>query len=270
MAFDRNRPGIAAISGTATGLGRAFALELASHGWSIATCDIDEEGALRTLDEIEAAGGRGGFTRVDTANKENVGAWCDEVYEAWGRCDLLINNAGVAAVGDVGEMDIDLWDWVVGIDLLGPIYCSHYFLPRMRADGSGHILNIASAAAFAAAPTMGAYNVSKAGLVALSETMASELLDAPVGVTVACPTFFKTEIGNNTRGATPRHKKALDKLVNKSKLRPEAIANDILRAAERGKLYAVPQGDARAVWMVKRAVPAQFGKLAAYFAKRNG
>jgi NAD(P)-dependent dehydrogenase (short-subunit alcohol dehydrogenase family) len=108
-----------------------------------------------------------------------------------GAVDLVVNNAGVGAGGRIGELSIEDWRWT-DVDLYGVIHGCHVFVPILREQGRGHVLNVASAAGLLCAPHMAAYNVAKAGVVALSETLAAELAGSGVGVTVLCPTFFKT------------------------------------------------------------------------------
>lgn len=112
----------------------------------------------------------------------------------------MINNAGVGAGGlPIGETGLDDWRWVLDINLWGPIHGCHVFAPILRDAGYGGIINVASAAAFGAAPGMAAYNVSKAGVLSLSETLAAELSGSGVNVTALCPTFVKTNIVQSGR-----------------------------------------------------------------------
>ena len=117
-----------------------------------------------------------------------------EADRAFGGTDLVVNNAGVAVGGPVGAVPLDDWKWIFGVNLWGVIYGCHVFVPRFKAQGHGHVINVASAAGLLSAPEMGPYNVTKAGVVALSETLAAELSGTGVGVTVLCPTFFRTNI----------------------------------------------------------------------------
>jgi NAD(P)-dependent dehydrogenase (short-subunit alcohol dehydrogenase family) len=261
MALDLDKGGVAAITGTASGLGRAFALALAKRGWTLELSDIDEDQNRETASLCVAQGATVQTTLVDTSNSNDVRLWCDEIYKRHGRCDLLINNAGVAGAGDVGQMSLELWEWVVNVNLMGPVYGCHHFLPRMRQAESGHIINIASIAAFASGPSMGAYNATKSGVVGLTETLDAELERTPLGATVACPSFFNTAIGKNTKGANAFQQKMLDKLVTQSKISADEIAEDILDAAEDDELYVFPQLDARAMWWVRRLLPTRFGKV---------
>ncbi|MFT6399625.1 MAG: NAD(P)-dependent dehydrogenase (short-subunit alcohol dehydrogenase family) [Bradymonadia bacterium] len=248
-------PGIAAITGGGSGFGKALSLELASHGWKIAIADIDLDGAEGTLAEVRAAGGDGCVTRMDTADESQVEEWANYVFETYGACHFLVNNAGVANAGDVGFGSLSDWKWLLGINLFGVIHGCHHFVPRMKQQDRGHILNVASIAAYACAPKMGAYNVSKAGVVALSETLAVELHDSPIGVSVLCPSFFKTNIANNSRGGDPAGERMAKKLVNNSKVSAEWVVGKVMRAIAKEKLYIVPQADAKSMWRLRRFAP---------------
>src|SRR5207237_10870369 len=116
------------------------------------------------------------------------------------------HSAGNGAAGDVAGDDIASWRRALDVSLCGVIHGCHYFVPRMRARGRGHVLNVASAAAIAAVPGMGAYNVTKAGVVALSETLAAEAARDGVGVTVVLPGFFPTNIVSDGVGTVEEGK----------------------------------------------------------------
>ena len=151
--------------------------------------------------------------------------------QAWfgGPPTLVINNAGVGAGGTpIGETDIDDWNWVLGINLWGPIHGCHVFAPILREAGQpAGIINVASAAAFGAAPGMAAYNVSKAGVLSLSETLAAELSGTGVNVTVLCPTFVKTNIVDAGR-ITDKSTQLADRLMRWTGFSPQRVARTCL------------------------------------------
>lgn len=181
--------------------------------------------------------------------------------------DLIVNNAGVSSAGRIGESSLDDWRWTIDVDLWGVIHGCHVFVPRLKKQKSGHVLNVASAAGLLCAPTMGAYNVAKAGVIALSETLSGELSGTGASVTVVCPTFFKTDIVNSGRFADPKLRDAATRLVARGK-EAEDIARASLRAVEARDLYCVPMSDGRWMWRMKRAIPHSYGKVAGMIAKR--
>jgi short-subunit dehydrogenase len=176
--------------------------------------------------------------------------------------DLVVNNAGVAVAGRVGTIPIADWEWIVRVNLWGVVHGCHVFVPYFTAEGRGHVLNVASAAGFASMPDMGAYSATKAAVVALSEALYTELSPLGIGVTVLCPTFFKTGILGASRGTDETQAKLLETLMAQGKLDAEGVAEAALRGVERGDLYVLPQADARWLWRVKRLAPRLFYRLA--------
>lgn len=249
----------AVVTGGAGGLGRAFCLELAARGAQIVVADIDEAGAAQTVGLVERAGGTAVATRCDVSKLDQVEALATLADERFGGCDVVVNNAGVAVGGAVGAIPIADWEWIMGINLWGVIYGCHVFVPRFKQQGRGHVINVASAAGLLSAGEMGPYNVTKAGVVALSETLASELRTHGVGVTVLCPTFFRTNISNSSRTtAAPGTREMVEKLMDKAKIQADGVARFALDAADRDDLYAVPHADGQWMWRLKRLVPERY------------
>ncbi|MRG96552.1 SDR family NAD(P)-dependent oxidoreductase [Polyangium spumosum] len=250
--------GCSVITGAGGGFGRALALELAARGGRLVLSDLHPSAAEETA-RLARARGAASVTAVgcDVTKMEEVEALAKTCE---GPVDLLVNNAGVSSGGLVGDLALEDWRWTIEVDLFGVIHGCHAFVPRMKKQGSGHILNVASAAGLLCAPRMAAYNAAKAGVIAISETLAVELDGTGVGVTVLCPTFFKTDIVNSGRFADPETKKLADKLMSTG--RPvEEVVLAALSAVERDELYAVPMADARWLWRLKRVVPSSFRKL---------
>jgi short-subunit dehydrogenase len=254
------------ITGAGSGFGRALALELSRRQAKLVLADINVAETEETARLALAAGATSArVVRCDVtqlADVEGLALECD------GPIDLVVNNAGVASAGRVGELSIEDWRWTLDVDLYGVIYGCHVFVPRLRAQGRGHVLNVASAAGIAASPNMGAYNVAKAGVIALSETLAAELAGTAVGVTVLCPTFFQSNIAKRGRFADPRRREHASRLVDGGK-KADVIARAALAAVDRGDLYSLPMADARWIWRLKRMAPRSFRKLVASIARRS-
>lgn len=260
----RSRNAAAVITGAGSGIGKAFAIELARRGGRVVCSDLDEPAARATADAIIAAGGRATSLRCDVSRVDDVQQLAVDA-QSWldGPPTLVINNAGVGAGGaPIGDIDLDDWNWVLGINLWGPIHGCHVFTPILReASRSGQlggIINVASAAAFGAAPGMAAYNVSKAGVLSLSETLAAELSGTGINVTVLCPTFVKTNIlvsGGNSGRISPRSSQLADKLMRWTGFSAGRVARTCLDTNDRGGLYCMPQPDARIGWGIKRFTP---------------
>ncbi len=255
----RSRNADAVVTGAGSGIGAAFAVELAARGGRVVCSDINENAARATAAEITTAGGEATALRCDVSKIEDVQALADAA-QTWftGPPTLVVNNAGVGAGGTpVGEVSLDDWNWVLGVNLWGPIHGCHVFTPILRAaqtDQPRGIINVASAAAFGAAPGMAAYNVSKAGTLSLSETLAAELAGTGINVTALCPTFVKTNILDTDR-ITAGSSQLADTLMRWTGFSPQKVARMCLDTNDRGGLYCMPQPDARIGWGIKRFTP---------------
>lgn len=243
------------VTGAGSGLGRALCLNLAMRDARVIVSDVNVAGAEETVKLMR--GGEGIVVPCDVARATEVDALADEAYRRLGGVDLLINNAGVAVAGEIGEVPLADWEWVIGVNLWGVIHGCHSFAPRMRREKSGHILNVASAAGLLAGPLMGPYNVTKAGVVALSETLRADLSKDSIGVSVLCPTFFQTNISNASRGS--QHlKPVIDELLAAGKLSADDVARIALDACDKNDLYIAPHADGRWMWRMKRLAPESF------------
>jgi NAD(P)-dependent dehydrogenase (short-subunit alcohol dehydrogenase family) len=252
----RSRNAAAVITGAGSGIGAAFALELTKRGGRVVCTDLDEVSARATADAIVADGGQATSLRCDVSQLDDVTQLATQA-QSWlgGAPTVVINNAGVGAGGlPIGDVSIDDWNWVLNVNLWGPIHGCHVFAPILREAGYGGIINVASAAAFGAAPGMAPYNVSKAAVLSLSETLAAELSGTGVNVTVLCPTFVKTNIVESGR-ITAQSSQLANRLMRWTGFSPERVARTCLDTLDRGGLYCMPQPDARIGWGIKRFTP---------------
>ncbi len=255
------------LTGGGSGLGRALALRLAARQARVLVTDIDLARAEETCSLFKRAAelsapyatpetqGAARAWRLDVTNPDAVAEAATAMDEAFGGVDVVINNAGVAVGGAVGESPLEDWRFIMDINLWGCIHGCHVFAPRLRAQKSGFVLNVASAAGFASLPEMGAYNVTKAGVIALSETLYGELRPHGVGVGVLCPTFFKTGLMDSFRSPNAAARKKAEGLFKKARLGADDVAQAAIEGLERGRLHILPMADARAVWRIKRLWP---------------
>lgn len=260
------------VTGGASGLGRELARQLAREGWHLAIADINQAGAEETVALLAKEGGSGQAEMLDVTRPTDWESLSKKLRAEWPRLDLLVNNAGVAGAGLVGEFSLEDWKWVIDINLWNVIHGTHFFVDWLRSQpGESHIINTASFAAIASAPGMAAYNVSKAAVVSLSETLWCELKADGVGVTVICPEFFATNLLEKSRFNDPGALKFAKKAFEKSTFTAEDVARAAIDAMKRKKLYVILPTAARRRWYLKRMNPQWFlGQVTALMAKATG
>jgi NAD(P)-dependent dehydrogenase (short-subunit alcohol dehydrogenase family) len=261
----------AIVTGAASGLGRAIAVRLAADGWRIALADVDAEGSAHTKELVERAGGIGQLEPLDVSQPGDWMSLRGRLRCDWERLDLLVNNAGVAGYGDVGTFPLEDWHWLLNINLYGAIYGCHTMIEWLKQnEGQSNIINVASFAAIAPSPSMAAYNVAKAGVVALSETLHGELRPHGVGVTVVCPMYFRTRLTEGARSYNEVRSQIIHEQLERSTLTAEYVADVALAAMRRKELYAIPGWQARWYWWLRRLAPAGFlESIARDLSRRN-
>lgn len=249
----------AIVTGAGSGLGRAFALRLAQDGWQIALADIDEAGTQETLQLVKAAGGEGFFVRLDVTDPKGWQAMSDRLRNEWPHLDLLVNNAGIAASGNMGEFPLEHWRQLIEVNLMGAIYGCHTFVDWLKQrPGKAHIINVASFAAIASVPGMGAYNVSKSGVFSLSESLYTELKPCGVGVTVVCPVFFPTKLLVNSKFIPESHKRIAERYMQRAGFTADDVANKAIQAIAKKKLFVLMGRYVYTQWRTKRWFPNWF------------
>lgn len=254
-------PRTAVVTGGGSGLGRALALRLAGEGVHVLVADLRRDGAEETGRLARERGGTLDVAEVDVADPESVERLAAEAERLFGTTDLLVNNAGVAVGGEFGVVPLDDWRWLLDINLRGVVYGCHAFVPRMRRAARGAILNVASMAGLVHMPGMSAYNASKAGVVALSETLYAELRPEGIGVTVLCPSFFQTRIIEHGRSHDPRATRLGAALMARARHSADDVARAALVAVARRRLYCLPMRDGRFAWRCKRLAPGMFARI---------
>lgn len=248
------------ITGAASGLGKAFCMDLAKDGWTIGMADNNVVTLEAAAADITAAGGKPLLFPLDVSDKDQYQQVAADFLHQAGGIDLLFNNAGVGDGSVFEEYSLENYEWMVGINQMGVLYGCYYFVPAMKKQRSGHIINTASAAAIGCAPTMAAYNITKAAVLALSETLYGELMDYQVHVSCIMPTYFKTNVIQHARGGE-LVKKATQHFINRSGLEAPEVAAEILARAGKKELYIILPKAARNMWWMKRLAPTRFRKM---------
>ena len=245
------------ITGGGSGLGRALALDYARAGWRVAVLDRNGASAAAVAGEIEAAGGKALAFTCDVTDEAAVTGAATAIGRGWRGLDLLVNNAGIAGSGTVVETPGEDWRRIMEVNLFGVVTVCRAFIPAMIRAGSGHVVNIASAAGFVSPPGVAAYNVSKAAVISLSETLRVELAPHGIGVSVVCPSFFKTNLLDEFSGSEESRQMA-QRLMEKSPLDADDVARLIRRGVGKREFMIVPHAEARGVLLLKRLSPNLF------------
>ena len=252
------------VTGAASGLGLAICERLATGGWKLLIADINADRLAQAEEKLRALGAEIHSLVIDVTQYDALQNAANTIQEAWGGVDLVFNNAGIATAGAIDELSLEDWRRTIDIDLWSVIYGCKIFVPLLKRQGGGHIINTASSAGTMAPPEMAAYNVAKAGVVSLSETLKIELSKDNIGVTVICPTVFVTSLGDSI-GSDRAMEQSLRKQLEISKVTPEHIVKDLISAIERDRLYVITQSDAKWGWRFKRFFPEFYTSFIGYF-----
>jgi NAD(P)-dependent dehydrogenase (short-subunit alcohol dehydrogenase family) len=240
---------VAVITGAASGIGRAVAGRCVTAGMKVVLADI-EPGALDVAEKELGEDGADVLAVVtDVSKPDQVHALANRTLDVFGAVHLVHNNAGVATGGLIWQCPIADWKWLLDVNLWGVIHGIHTFVPLMLEGGAdGHIVNTASAAGLTSPPLLGPYNVTKHGVVALSETLARELAmqHSKIKVSVLCPGFANTGVADPGRGRTATlptpdrnepEAAALASQMMEGALAPEVVADHVLDAVRHEQFY---------------------------------
>jgi len=242
---------VAAVTGAASGLGRSMALAFAAEGMDLALADVDEVNLSSVQDEVLAKGVRAITLKVDVSNAQQLEVFRDQTLTRLGGVHVVCNNAGVSPLGPVWENTPADWQWILGVNLWGVIHGVRAFTPHLIKQDEGHIVNTASVAGLISPPGSGAYNVTKHGVVALSESLYHDLRErnSKVGVSVLCPAYVPTGIVDSERNrpkdlptstkseATLAREAMLRKAVASGKISADQVAQAVLAAIRDERFY---------------------------------
>ena len=247
----------AVITGAASGIGLAMSLALARRGASVVMADI-EAGALEAAcTEVKAYTSEVISVVTDVTQKSSVDALADAAFDRFGIVHLVHNNAGVLIRAPMLDADEKDWQWILAVNLWGVVHGVRAFVPRMLEAGhEGHIVNTASEAGHFAGDLYGVYNTSKFAVVGLTESLARELRNTPIGVSMLCPGQVDTGIFTNTnRPASFRRdgdQVAPERRVADNAQTPADVAEKLIAAVEAGELYVFSHVDEARTLIEKR------------------
>jgi len=241
------------ITGGASGLGEALAVHYAKQNFDVCIADLNSQRGNKVVDTITQAQGKAFFLPCDITNKTSIENLQQQLQSRWDKVDVLVNNAGVATGGALEFEDIEQWEWVININVLGMVRMCQAFVPLMKQQGGGKIVNIASQAGITPAPLMGSYNASKAAVVSFSETMHLELSDSNIHVSVACPGFFSTNLDESLRSKQPGVAKLVSKMLHTySDITAAQVAEAIYQDSDNLKFMTITHKDGRRAFRMKR------------------
>ena len=244
------------ITGGASGLGEALAWHYAKQNFEVCIVDLNAQRGHKVVDSITQSGAAAFFLPCDITDEADIDTLKGQLQSRWDKVDVLVNNAGVATGGALEFEDIQQWEWVININVLGMVRMCRAFVPMMKQQGAGKIVNIASQAGITPAPLMGSYNASKAAVVSFSETMHLELQGSKIHVSVACPGFFSTNLDESMRSKQPGVAKLVSKMLHTySDITAAQVAQAIYLDSEALKFMTITHKDGRSAFRFKRWLP---------------
>jgi NADP-dependent 3-hydroxy acid dehydrogenase YdfG len=242
-----------------------MARRFAREGFRIAVTDINEQRARRVSEELTALGCASLHAGLDTTRDADWQRVGELVESQWGRVNVIINNAGVAAAGLCEETSLEDWKWIIDIDLMGVVRGCHRFLPGLRQEGAAgklaHIINISSFAGFSAMPAMSAYGTAKAAVIALSEHLYTELEGSGVGVSVICPSFVPTNLLDTFRSTQADTRKTVERWMQHSPLSADDVAEAVYRAMQKKQFLVLTHPKTHWPWRLKRFWPSRYYRV---------
>lgn len=251
------------VTGGASGLGKAIALRFAKAGFKVCIGDLNDDRGQEAEKELRALSPDSFYISCNVTDEQAIEHVRDILKDRWSGVDVVVNNAGVAGTaGAIENVSLNDWQQVFNINLFGVVRGIKAFTPMFKAQGSGHFVNIASAAGLISAPMISNYNAVKASVVSLSETMRIELGFSNINTTVVCPAFFKTNLTESMNNEIPGvdMNGKVNRMMSHSAITAEDIANDIYKAVLNNEFWVVPHKRERRMWVMKRWLPNVFHK----------
>ena len=267
---------VAAITGAASGIGRALAINFAQRGCHVAISDVNETELAKTEEMVKAYGVNVTSQKLDVADKSAMHAWADQVAKDHGKVNIIINNAGVALVDTVEQVKYEDFEWIMGINFLCVVYGTKAFLPYIKSAGEGHIVNISSVFGIIAVPTQGTYNAAKFAVRGFTEALIEELdvEESPIKATCVHPGGIATNIAADSRvneeleSFSSKEKMAAD-FKKVARTSPDKAAKTIINGILKEKRRVLIGADAYVIDNMQRFLPTGYQKLLAMGTKRQ-
>ena len=242
----------ATVTGAASGIGRALAVELTNKGCTVAAVDIDGDGLDSLRDELGAAVSIHTTDVSDAAQMERL---AQDVIDAHGSVRLLVNNAGVAVHGSFNEQSLADIEWIVGVNFWGTVHGCKFFLPHLLAQPRAHIVNVSSVFGLIGVPTMSTYCATKYAVRGLTEALWEELEGTSVGVTCVHPGGVDTGIMRSARTRNEEGRSAVAAYFERHGASPQSVARRIVQGVQRGERRVRIRSEAFSIDWLKRIAP---------------
>ena len=248
------KDGVAIVTGGASGIGRSLCEELGRYGAKVIVADINELGANKIVQSIESSGGTAEAVKLDVSKQKDVEAVIKKTADQYGRLDFIFNNAGIAIIGELRDMDMEKWDRIIAINLMSVIYGTDAAYKIMLKQGHGHIVNISSLAGLVPFVGSNAYGVTKHGVYGLSRGLRTEAAGLGIRVSVVCPGAIKT----NLNDTATMLKMTNDEFFGLMKFEPMSsgkAAKIILKRVSKNRGIIVLTVTAHILWWINRISP---------------
>ncbi len=258
---------VAVVTGAATGIGHATAVELARRGCDVALVTRkNREGLEQTATEIRALGRKATTHIADVADREAMSKLPAEVEAAHGHVHILVNNAGVTLMGEFGDVSLENMDWIININLWGVLHGTKFFLPLIRRERWGHVCNVSSMQGILALTSQSTYSATKFAVRGFSESLRGELAPHNIGVSVVFPGIIKTDVVKSARAqgeAAIKLQQSLGKVFARFAMEPEPCARQVVDGIEHNRARTLITGSTRVADVLKRVMPTTIDALTA-------
>lgn len=250
------------VTGGGSGLGKALCVQLARAGVRVVVSDIDADAAQATVRDIIEAQGDADALHLDVTDSEHIQS-AVAFLEEQGGLDILVNNAGIASTGDLEDSSEEQWRTIIEVNLLSVVNMTRAFLPLLRSADRACVVNIASAAGIVHMPGMISYNVTKAAVIAFSESLRHELYDSRIRVVCVCPSFFKTNILDATLGMTDEDRRIAEDIMSRARIDADDVAKAAIKGIRRSTFMVATHVESRFAYFIRANFPSLYPRVVA-------